>query len=151
MPCAAFEDLLSGYDELTSGQRQSVNAHLAVCADCREHLAALAALDRELAALYQGLQPHAGFAAGVLSRTAAIHKPLGQPHPPSAWPEVLDFCGWAAIVAIVALLAVTAAAQAGIALAFPPYAGWSAAAAVAVAVLLALAPKTKSAVNPPAR
>jgi hypothetical protein len=162
MPCAAFEDLLSGYDdltggqhqELTSGQRQSVNAHLAVCADCREHLAALAALDRELAGLYQGLQPHAGFAAGVLSRTATInasHKPFGQRRPLSAWPEVLDFCGWVAIVAIVALLAVTAAAQAGIALAVPPYAGWSAAAAVAVAVLLALTPKTKSAVNSPGR
>ena len=130
-----------------------MNAHLAVCADCREHLTSLTALDRELAALYQGLQPHAGFAAGVLSRTATInasHKPFGQRRPLSAWPEVLDFCGWAAIVAIVALLAVTAAAQAGVALAFPPYAGWSAA-AVAVAVLLALTPKIRSAVNPPAR
>src|ERR1700677_4690094 len=122
MPCAAFEDLLIGYNDLTSGQLQSVSAHLAACADCREHMAALAALDRELAGLYEGLQPHAGFAADVLSRAAAIDKPRARIYPPSswppsAWPEVLDFCGWAAIVAIVALLALTAAAQAGIALA----------------------------------
>jgi anti-sigma factor RsiW len=143
MPCAAFEDLLSGYEELTSSQRQSVNAHLAVCADCREYVETLADLDRELSALYEGLQPPPGFAAGVVSRASA----LKQPRPLSAWPEVLDFCGWAAIVAIVALLLVTAAARAGITLRFPPYAGWFAAAVFAVAAVLTLTWKTKNAVT----
>jgi hypothetical protein len=120
MQCAAFEDLLSGYDALTANERRSADAHLAVCGDCREYRETLAALDRELAGLYEGLQPRLAdspaFVAGVISRASAIQKPFVQPRPPSAWPEVLDFCGWAAIVAIVALLAVSAAAQAGIAL-----------------------------------
>jgi hypothetical protein len=151
MPCAAFEDLLTGYAELATGERQRADAHLAGCGDCREYLETLAALDRELSALYQGFQPHAGFAAGVLSRAPASskppRKPMAQPHPPSAWPEVLDFCGWAAILAIVALLAMTSAARSGIALRFPPYAGWYAAAAFAVAALLTLTWKSKSAVS----
>lgn len=70
-----------------------------------------------------------------------------QPRPLSAWPELLDFCGWAAILAIVALLAVTSAAQAGIMLRLPPYTGWYAAAAFAVAALLTLTWKSKSAVS----
>ncbi len=147
MPCPAFEDLLSGYDELTAGERQRVSTHLAVCGDCREYLETLADLDRELAGLYGGLQPQSGFAAEVISRASAIRKPLRRPRPPSAWPEVLDFCGWAAIVGIVALLAVTAAAQAGIALQFPAYAGWYAAAAFAVAALLTLTWRAKSGVS----
>jgi hypothetical protein len=116
MPCAGFEDFLRGYDELTAAERRSADLHLTNCADCREYLETLADLDRELAGLYQGLQPgflnSSGFAAGIISRTGAF----SQPRRPSAWPEILDFCGWAAIVAIVALLVATAAARAGIAL-----------------------------------
>src|SRR5277367_4321902 len=141
MPCPAFEDRLSGYSELTVGERRSVDSHLAGCGDCREYLETLAEVDRELAGLYGGLQPHSGFAAA--SRAAAFRQPLRQSAPPSAWPEVLDFCGWAAIVAIVFLLALTAAAQAGIALKVPPNSGWYAA-AFAVACLAALTWKTKS-------
>jgi|SRR5579863_3059145 len=116
MPCAAFEDLLRGYDELTAGERRGIDAHLTVCGDCREYLETLAELDRELAGLYRGLQPPPHFAAAVRSKARAS-KPLAKPlRPPSAWPEVLDFCGWAAVVAIVALLAVAVAAQAGITL-----------------------------------
>jgi RNA polymerase sigma-70 factor (ECF subfamily) len=146
MPCPAFEDSLRQYDELTAAERHSTDAHLAVCRDCREYLETLADLDRELAALYQGRWPRLredpAFAAGVISRAAAFM----QPRRPSPWPEILDFCGWAAIMAMVALLGVMVAAQAGIALRFPPYAGWYAAVAVAVAALLSLTWKTKSAV-----
>jgi anti-sigma factor RsiW len=134
MPCAAFEDLLSGYGELTAAERHSVDVHLAICGDCREHRETLAELDRELARLYGGLQPRATFAANAIS-SASEFRP---PRRPSAWPEVLDFCGWAAVVAIVAALAVAAAAQAGIALEFPPYTGWFAAAILAAAALAAL-------------
>jgi hypothetical protein len=112
MPCAAFEDLLRDYDELTGGARRSADAHLAVCRDCRAYRETLVELDRELVALYSGLQPRRAFAAQALSRA----NPYRRPKPPSFWPEVLDFCGWAAIVAIVALLAATVAARAGIAL-----------------------------------
>jgi hypothetical protein len=112
MPCAAFEDLLRGYDDLTDAERGGADAHLAACGDCREYLETLASLDRELIGLYEGVHLPAGFAANVVSRASAFQASQR----PSAWPEVLDFCGWAAIVAIVALLAVTAAARAGIAL-----------------------------------
>jgi len=152
MPCAAFEDLLDGYDELDAAERQRVSTHMAVCGDCREYLETLADLDRELAGLYQGLQPRPGFmadgfAAEVISRASAARKPLRQPRPPSAWPEILDFCGWAAIAAIVALLGVTATAQAGITLQFPAYAGWYAAAAFALAALLTLTWRAKSGIS----
>jgi hypothetical protein len=116
MPCAAFEDLLRSYDELSNGERRGADAHLAVCGDCREYLETLASLDRELAGFYRGLQPPPRFTTVVRSKIRAS-KPLAKPlRAPSAWPEVLDFCGWAAVVAIVALLAVAVAAQAGITL-----------------------------------
>jgi anti-sigma factor RsiW len=116
MPCAAFEDLLSGYDDLTAGERDAADAHLAVCGNCRAYLETLADLDRELAGIFAEIQPRLGFAARVVSRTGATQKPIRLPRRPSAWPEVLDFCGWAAVVAIVALLAATVARQAGITL-----------------------------------
>lgn len=116
MPCAAFEDLLQGYDELNAGDRRRADSHLSVCADCRDYRKTLADLDRELIALYEGLAPRAGFTARAIAQASAMQKQLAQPRRPSAWPEVLDFCGWAAIVAIVSFLAVTAAAHAGITL-----------------------------------
>jgi anti-sigma factor RsiW len=123
MQCAAFEDLLQGYDELTTGDRRRADTHLAACADCREYMETLAGLDRELAGLYEGIEPRPGFEARVISLVAAVQKPLAQLRRPSAWPEVLDFCGWAAIMAIVSFLAVTAAAHAGITLGLP-HTGW---------------------------
>ncbi len=107
MPCAAFEDLLRGYDELTAAERRSADVHLAACTDCREYLETLADLDRELTGLYEGLDPRPGFATRIISDASAMQKPSAQSRRPSAWPEVLDFCGWAAIVAIVSFLAVS--------------------------------------------
>jgi hypothetical protein len=124
MPCAAFEDLLQGYEELTAGDRRRAGLHLAVCADCREYMQALADIDRELTGVYEGLYPRAGFAARAIAQASAMQKPLAEPRRPSVWPEVLDFCGWAAIVAIVSFLAVSAAAHAGITFGFPPHTGW---------------------------
>jgi anti-sigma factor RsiW len=112
MPCAAFEDLLERYDDLGDTDRHRADLHLAACPDCREYLETLAMLDRELTGLYREIQPPPVF---------ALRKPVQQStvlqfRPPNAWPEVLDFCGWAAVVAIVSLLAMTAAARAGITL-----------------------------------
>jgi predicted anti-sigma-YlaC factor YlaD len=124
MPCAAFEDLLQGYDALPSGDRRRADSHLAVCADCRDYMETLADLDRKLTGLYADCDPRAGFAARAIAQARAMQKPAAQPRRPSAWPEVLDFCGWAAIMAIVSFLAVTAAAHAGITLKFPPHISW---------------------------
>jgi anti-sigma factor RsiW len=118
MQCAAFEDLLSSYDELTTAERLAVDAHLAVCVHCHEYLEAFAELDRELSEIYEGLRPHPGFATKVAWATASS-QPVPRPRRPSVWPEVLDFCGWAAVVAIASVLAIAAAARAGITLALP--------------------------------
>jgi anti-sigma factor RsiW len=123
MPCELFEDLLNGYGELSPSERRSVDAHLGACAECREFLETLAQLDESLTALYAGMAPRRMF------DPAAVREP-------SALPEVLDFCGWAAVLAILAVLIVTGAARFGITLALPPYAGWYAAGAAAMVALV---------------
>lgn len=122
MPCEMFEDLLAGYSELSLPERRGVDAHLQACSACREYLETLARLDQSLTALYSGLQPRRVFDPAVIKQ-------------PSALPEVLDFCGWAAVVAILAVLSAVVASRFGIALALPPYAGWYAAGAAAMLAL----------------
>ena len=123
MPCDRFEDLLTGFSELSAEEREPADAHLAACADCREYLETLAALDRNLTTLYRGVQPTRPFnPASVLE--------------PSALPEILDFCGWAAVLAIVVVLAVTVASKLGVVIALPVNAGWYAAGAAMIAVLV---------------
>jgi anti-sigma factor RsiW len=114
MPCAAFEDLLRDYEELTDGERQRADAHLAACGDCREYLETLTDLDRELSALYEGLEPRPWFHQKLTAQIASRAIESRPPRRPSFLPEILDFCGWAAIVAIVAVLAVTAAVRVGL-------------------------------------
>ena len=90
MPCEMFEDLLTGYSELSASERREVDAHVHGCSGCREYLEALEHLDRGLTALYSGTAPRRVFDAAAVKQ-------------PSALPEVLDFCGWAAVVAILAV------------------------------------------------
>jgi predicted anti-sigma-YlaC factor YlaD len=118
MPCAEFEDLLEGYGDLTAVDRHRADAHLAACRDCRAYFETLSDLDQELTGVYAGVQPAPEFAAAVMLRASATSQLLAPPRPPSAWPEVLDFCGWAAVSAIAAMLVITLAAQAGIPLGF---------------------------------
>lgn len=118
MPCAEFEDLLQRYDELSATERHHADSHLSDCADCREYLETLSDLDGELSGLYAGLQPGSKFATAVALVASSTPKPVERLRPPSAWPEVLDFCGWAAVVVIAAMLVVTIAAQQGIPLGF---------------------------------
>jgi hypothetical protein len=95
MPCASYEDLLVDYMELSTGERCAVDAPLAGCADCREYLDTLAHLDAGLSQLYANTQVSPAFRNGVLSILER----------PSLLPEVLDFIGWAGIIAALICLA----------------------------------------------
>jgi anti-sigma factor RsiW len=123
MPCEMFEDLLAGYSELSVSERHEVDVHLDACSGCREYLETLTHLDRGLTALYSGMTPRRVFDPAAVKQ-------------PSALPEVLDFCGWAAVVAILAVLSAVVAGRYGITLALPPYAGWYAAGAAAMVAVV---------------
>jgi anti-sigma factor RsiW len=123
MPCDKFEDLLAGYSELSAEDRATVDAHLHTCAACREFLETLAALDHSLTTLYRAVEPARAFNPATVRQ-------------PSAIPEILDFCGWAAVVAILAFLSIALAARFGITVTIPAYLGWSILAAVAMIALV---------------
>src|SRR5947209_7460068 len=95
MPCAPFEDQLVDYTELAPAERCAVDAHLAGCADCREYLERLVQLETGLSGLYSGAQVSPAFRHDVLSILER----------PSLLPEVLDFIGWAGIIAALVCLA----------------------------------------------
>ncbi|MBI3695446.1 MAG: hypothetical protein HY238_11495 [Acidobacteria bacterium] len=98
MPCDRFESLLVDYGELRPEERREADAHLAVCAECRAFLNSLADLDGSLSAAYTGARVSPEFRDSVMRRTsreAVIARP-------SFVPEILDFLGWMAVVAIVA-------------------------------------------------
>ena len=65
------------------------------CADCREYLDILASLETVLSELYAGAQVSSAFRNDVLSILER----------PSLLPEVLDFIGWAGIIAALVCLA----------------------------------------------
>ena len=90
MPCASFEDRLLDYGTLTAAERTSVDAHLANCAACREYIDVLAAMDAGLTNLYGGL-----------SLSPALPARAVAPAKLSFVPELLDFLGWAAVIALV--------------------------------------------------
>jgi anti-sigma factor RsiW len=98
MPCAEFEDLLLDYGELDSARLQKTNAHLTVCADCRTFLKALEEVDAALADFFTGYQISPTFQRLVYQRLQGQQR-LRRP---SFIPEVLDFVGWAAVLAILA-------------------------------------------------
>lgn len=88
--------------------------HLASCAECRERLAALAALDRDLAgalAHEPGEAYFADFERRVQARIALAESPAPSPRrSPFAWwnsPRALAWAGAAASLVVVAALAVT--------------------------------------------
>jgi hypothetical protein len=101
MACAEFEELLIDYQDLPFPQRAKVDAHLAGCADCREYKSILQQLDGELSAQYSGVTPLSELQARIHSRIAAETRLARL----SFLPEILDFIGGAAIVAIVFSLA----------------------------------------------
>ncbi len=102
MPCAEFQDLLIEYAELAGDARARVDAHLAQCTGCGEFLEAFGAVDEGLGAeIARRREVSVEFASAVRTRVrreASVRRP-------SLIPELLDFTGWGAIVALIGLLA----------------------------------------------
>jgi anti-sigma factor RsiW len=101
MACPEFEDRLIEYADIEGEARACVDTHLAKCAGCREFLEALRIVDTELTARFRGRAVSAAFAPSVRRRVErdASARRL------SFVPEILDFVGWGAIVALLGLMA----------------------------------------------
>jgi anti-sigma factor RsiW len=99
MACAEFEERLLEYAELANGERARVDAHTAQCSSCREFLEALRTVDSQLTAQLAGLEITPAFAPAVQRRVRYENAAR-----PSLIPELLDFVGWGAIVALLVLL-----------------------------------------------
>ena len=90
MACPEFEDLVRG----------GAGGHAARCEDCRALLEALADVDATFEAAFAGVSAPPGLAAVVRARVAR-ELPLRRPSP---LPEILDFIGWAAVLALAVVL-----------------------------------------------
>ncbi len=101
MACAEFEERLLEYADLANWERARVDAHAVQCSSCREFLDALRTVDTELTARLAGLEVTPAFAPAVRRRV----RYEGSPARPSLIPELLDFVGWGAIVALLGLIA----------------------------------------------
>ena len=101
MACPEFEDRLIEYADIEGEAQACVDSHLAECPGCREFLEALRVVDTELTARFSGREVSAAFAPAVrrrVEREAAARRL-------SFVPELLDFVGWGAIVALLGLMA----------------------------------------------
>src|SRR5690242_13112582 len=102
--CEEWEELLLQYQELEPGRRQTVDLHLAVCAGCRDFLAALETIDTELAAALGEVEPAPGFDTRVRAQAgAAMRTP--RPGLRDGLIEALDGIGWLSVAGILAMLA----------------------------------------------
>jgi hypothetical protein len=90
MACPELEDLL----------RDGAGGHAARCEECRALLDSLADVDATLESAFAGISAPPSLAALARARIAR-QIPL---RAPSVLPEVLDFIGWAAILALAAVL-----------------------------------------------
>lgn len=91
MACPEFETLV----------REGRSGHAARCERCAALLDALAEVDSTLEAAFGSISAPPGLAAAARFRIAA-EQALRKP---SLIPEILDFIGWAAILALVAVIA----------------------------------------------
>jgi hypothetical protein len=90
MACPELEDLL----------REGSDGHAAHCEECRALLDALAYVDATFDAAFAGISSPPGLAAAARARLARELPVRG----PSLVPEVLDFIGWAAVLAMAAIV-----------------------------------------------
>jgi hypothetical protein len=91
MACPDFETLV----------REGPNGHAAECECCAALLEALSEADATLEAAYAGISAPPSLAAAVRIRIAAQQGVRRLP----ILPDVLDFIGWAALLALVAVMA----------------------------------------------
>jgi hypothetical protein len=91
MACPDFEELV----------RDGSGGHAMHCEECSALLEALAEVDSNLEAAYGGISAPPALATVVRLRIGRE----GAEHGPSMLPEVLDFIGWAAVLALFAVLA----------------------------------------------
>ena len=89
--CAEFETRILEYDELANDERSLVDAHLATCDGCRLFSSALMTVDL------------------TLSRSIRLLAAAPAPARPPVWPLVLDFAGWASLIAALLVVAVAVA------------------------------------------
>src|SRR5437588_9661112 len=98
MPCVEFQDRLLAHTELSDDERAIVDTHVAGCPECREFQDALHSVDSALTAKFARSDVSRAFAHAVRHRIQ-----LAAPIPrPSLIPELLDFVGWGAMVALAA-------------------------------------------------
>ncbi len=90
MACPTLEDLLNG----KSGN------HVLHCQDCRALLDAFAEVDSVFESAFAGISAPVDLATAVHARIS----PIGHIRRPSPLPEFLDLIGWAAVLAIVAII-----------------------------------------------
>jgi hypothetical protein len=90
MACPDFAELIE----------QGPGGHAATCEACAARLEALAEVDACLAAAFGRISAPPELAAAARLRIAAEEAR----RKPTFWPEVLDFVGWAAILALLAVL-----------------------------------------------
>jgi len=81
--------------------REGPGGHAAECEHCGALLEALAELDSTLEGAYGAVSAPPSLAAAVRMRIAA-HQTVRRP---PVLPEILDFIGWAALLALVAVMA----------------------------------------------
>jgi predicted anti-sigma-YlaC factor YlaD len=89
MACPEFEDLV----------REGAGGHATRCEECRALLDALADVDAAFEAAFADVSAPPDMAAAVRARVAR-ELPLR----PSPLPEILDFIGWAAVLALAVVL-----------------------------------------------
>jgi len=94
--CPEFEDLLLDYRELAADLRRAVDAHLAICGECRDFQEALAEVDGALAASFAAVEAPVALGPSVMGRIDAGTS-LRRP---SFVPEILDLAGGAAVLAV---------------------------------------------------
>ncbi|MGA2261150.1 MAG: hypothetical protein ABSH28_06930 [Acidobacteriota bacterium] len=90
MACPELEDLLS----------EGSGGHAAHCEECRALLEALAHVDATFDAAFAHISAPPGLAAAVQARVAQTLPECD----PSLVPEVLDLIGWAAVLAVAAIV-----------------------------------------------
>ena len=101
MACPEFEYRLIEYADIEGEARACVDAHLAECPGCREFLDALRVVDIQLTARFVEREVSAAFAPAVRQQVERYTSARRL----SFVPEVLDFVGWGAIVALLGLMA----------------------------------------------